>query len=217
MHVREPTGDSHALIRPSTREPNATGCAHGLAIAYAVTAAIWATSFPALAYTQADATGCKGAPSITPDQQVIDCTAVINSGSGTAIVLAYDSRGSAFIQEGKLDRAIRDFDESIRLQPNNAVTYLARGYAYGAKGEYDAAFADFNAAIRLKVDFAEAIADDTASLAKKRNAADALYIRGLAKIAKSDHAGGSADVASAKVISPGIRDKYIQYGVKPEG
>jgi Flp pilus assembly protein TadD len=46
-------------------------------------------------------------------------------------------------------RAIADFNEAIRLDPNDASAYTARGNAYNATGEIDRADADFNQAKRL--------------------------------------------------------------------
>ena len=47
------------------------------------------------------------------------------------------------------DKAIADFDEVIRLTPENADAYFYRGNAWNAKGAYDKAVADFTEAIRL--------------------------------------------------------------------
>ena len=52
------------------------------------------------------------------------------------------------VQEG-YDRAIRDFDEAIRLDPKYARAYAERGYAWLAKGNYDQALKDYDQAIRL--------------------------------------------------------------------
>jgi tetratricopeptide (TPR) repeat protein len=50
-----------------------------------------------------------------------------------------------------LDRAIADFNEAIRLDPNFADAYNNRGNAYRVKRNFDLAIADFDAAIRLGV------------------------------------------------------------------
>jgi len=61
-------------------------------------------------------------------------------------------RGQAFMyrNKGDNDRAIADFNEAIRLKPNDASAYNNRGLAYAAKGDDDHATADFNEAARLK-------------------------------------------------------------------
>jgi Flp pilus assembly protein TadD len=40
------------------------------------------------------------------------------------------------------DRAIADFTQAIRLDPNNAKAYRERGLAYNNKGDYDGAIGD---------------------------------------------------------------------------
>ena len=47
------------------------------------------------------------------------------------------------------DKAIADYNESIRLDPKYAIAYNNRGDAWYHKKEYDKAIADFNEAIRL--------------------------------------------------------------------
>jgi hypothetical protein len=47
------------------------------------------------------------------------------------------------------DKAISDFTEAIRLDPNLALAYLDRGYAYSHYGNPDKAISDYNDAIRL--------------------------------------------------------------------
>jgi tetratricopeptide (TPR) repeat protein len=47
------------------------------------------------------------------------------------------------------DKAIKDFDEAIRLDPQFATTFALRGNAWFAKKDYDKAIKDFAEAIRL--------------------------------------------------------------------
>src|SRR5262249_12709649 len=60
---------------------------------------------------------------------------------------AYRYRGLAYRRTGDNDRAIRDYDEAIRLDPKNAVTYNIRGFAYHQKADYDRAIHDYDEAI----------------------------------------------------------------------
>src|SRR5262249_32224032 len=50
------------------------------------------------------------------------------------------------------DRALQDFDEAIRLDPNYADAYSNRGYAFMRKGDYDRAIADFDRVLELMPD-----------------------------------------------------------------
>jgi len=63
--------------------------------------------------------------------------------------IACNNRGLAYRDKGELDRAIADFNEAIRLDPEFALAYNNRGLAYRDKGEFDRAIADFNEAIRI--------------------------------------------------------------------
>jgi tetratricopeptide (TPR) repeat protein len=48
-----------------------------------------------------------------------------------------------------MDLAIRDYDQAIKLNKNDSVTFINRGKAYNDKGEYDLAIADFDHAIEM--------------------------------------------------------------------
>ena len=61
--------------------------------------------------------------------------------------------------QGRLDTAIADFTEAIRLDPKNAETYSNRGWAYNRKGDHDTAIADCTEAIRLDPKMADAYGD----------------------------------------------------------
>ncbi len=93
-----------------------------------------------------------------PDTSIAGCTALIQAGreSTAALVGAYSRRGSAYMQKGDYDHAIQDYDDAIRLNPNDAPAYNDRGSAYFYKGDYDRAIQDFNEAIRLNPNFVEA-------------------------------------------------------------
>ena len=62
---------------------------------------------------------------------------------------AYNDRGVAYADKGEYDRAIQDYDQAIRLNPNYAFAYYHRGNAYANKGESDRAIQDYDQAIRL--------------------------------------------------------------------
>ena len=72
---------------------------------------------------------------------------------------AYNNSGLASKTKGDFDRAITDFSEAIRLNPQRTSAYDYRGNAYEAKGDLDRAIADYNEAIRLYPKFATAYYD----------------------------------------------------------
>lgn len=61
--------------------------------------------------------------------------------------------GNAWQSEGNFDRAIAEYNEAIRLDPDYAGAYYNRGAARYAKKEYDKAIEDFSTAIRINPKF----------------------------------------------------------------
>jgi hypothetical protein len=95
-----------------------------------------------------DADGCVNA---TGRDGIAACDRVIASGKigGGRLAFAYYNRGLARLELGEYDRAIADFDASIRLDAASAPTFNNRGTAWYAKGDPDRAIADFDKAIHL--------------------------------------------------------------------
>jgi tetratricopeptide (TPR) repeat protein len=69
---------------------------------------------------------------------------------------AHFDSGMAFLERQEYDKAINDFTEAIRLDPNVAIIYFNRGNAYYDQGNLDKASSDYNEAIRLNPNFARA-------------------------------------------------------------
>jgi tetratricopeptide (TPR) repeat protein len=62
---------------------------------------------------------CNGPHRTSLEPRINGCTAFIDSGQGTtaALATAHNNRGNAYITKGDYDRAIQDFDQSIKLNP----------------------------------------------------------------------------------------------------
>jgi predicted aspartyl protease len=105
---------------------------------------------PALAQWTPDAALCVKGGQPT-DARIAACTRAIASGklSSKNLGVTYNSRGNAFGINGQYDKAIADFDEAIRLNPQDALIYANRGRARYRKGDNDQAIADYGEAIRL--------------------------------------------------------------------
>jgi len=87
----------------------------------------------------------------TPEQQIEGCNGLLAAGSlsdeDKPYVIAM--RGWSYHELKDYDRALADFSEKIRLQPDAADGYGWRGGVYFDKGEYDHALADYTWAIHL--------------------------------------------------------------------
>jgi tetratricopeptide (TPR) repeat protein len=58
-------------------------------------------------------------------------------------------RGAALLQKGECDAASGEFNEAIRLDPDDAEAHRIRGDAWEAKRDNDKAIADYDESIRL--------------------------------------------------------------------
>jgi lipoprotein NlpI len=93
------------------------------------------------------------------DRLIRGCSAVIRSRQVSLDDLsrAFFNRGRAWSDKGQFERAIQDFDQAIRLDPNYADAFNNRGIAFSGKGDYDHAIENFDRAIALDPNFAIAI------------------------------------------------------------
>ena len=63
--------------------------------------------------------------------------------------LACQNRGNIYSIKGDDDRALRDYEQAIRLDPANAGAYINRGLSLAEHGDYKAALKDYDEAIRV--------------------------------------------------------------------
>ena len=177
---------------------------------------------------------CHGKGQPTADQTIAGCSTVITSGrlSGKDLNVAYINRGIAYHTKREYDRAIQDYDEAIRLDPEYALAFADRGSTYRLKGRYDRALQDYDEAIRLNPSNAlwlgtrgftylklkrydQAIADYDAALKIDPKRAFTLFSRGVAKRARGDTTGGDADIAAAKAIDANIAAEAAKFDIVP--
>ena len=87
----------------------------------------------------------------TGDAAIAACTRAINSGAlkGKDLAGPLLYRGSAYKQKDDFDRAIADFSEAIRLDPEGPFGYGQRGLTYFQKRDFDHAIADLSKFIAL--------------------------------------------------------------------
>ena len=137
-------------------------------------------------------------PGPNVDASIRACTVVIDSKPDSAVRLAaaYLNRANGLQFKNDNDRAIADYDQSIRLNPGDARAFYSRGNAYSNKAQHERAVADFDQAITLNPQYAsalnsrcyeqailgrtaEALADCDASLRLRPNDAPTLDSRGF--------------------------------------
>lgn len=97
----------------------------------------------------------------------------------------YHLRGVAYLAHEQYEKAVADFDESLRKQPKNAGAMNNRGQVSYLKGDYDAAIQDFTRAIAIEA----------------RNPL-VLNNRALAYIALDDKANALQDLQAALKLVP---------------
>ena len=86
-----------------------------------------------------------------PHGFISDCTVVIRSGQhqGKDLATPYIYRGMAYNNLGDPRRAIEDYNEAIRLDPEYTASYYNRGQAYFTVGRPRLAVKDHTRAIEL--------------------------------------------------------------------
>jgi tetratricopeptide (TPR) repeat protein len=80
------------------------------------------------------------------------CTAVIQSGQETTenLISTLNNRGNAYWANQEVGRAMQDYDQAIRVKPNDAGALGNRGNAHLTEGDYDRAIQDFDQMLRLQ-------------------------------------------------------------------
>lgn len=133
--------------------------------------------------------------------------------------LAYRNRGNARADAGAAAQAVADFNEAIRLRPEDASGHAGRGRARLALGDIAGTIADYGEAARLKPDTASylvcrgharfvqgdlpaAIGDFTEAIRLDPNSPSTFNRRGLAYRRSGDLARAIDDYTSAVAINP---------------
>jgi tetratricopeptide (TPR) repeat protein len=191
---------------------------------------VWA--MPAAGQDEQVARTCKGEGDVTLDQRIGACTTLITAGGLTAEALAdaFNKRGGAHYYKSEYDRALADYEQAIKLNPQSPSAFNNRCWTSAVVGRLQQAVEDCTESLRLEPnvanthenrgfaylklsDFDRALADYEIALRLDPNRADNHYGRGLARLKKGD-SGGDADIAKAKSMSPHIAEEFASYGIK---
>jgi len=138
--------------------------------------------------------------------------------------------GNTYYDKGDYDRAIVDYTQAIKLDPNYNDAYYNRGNAYFDKGDYNRAIVDYTQVIKLdpnnddayynrgntyynKRDYNRAIADYTQAININPNYAKAYHNRGLVYKNKSDYDRAITDYNQAIKLNPNDAIAYFNRGL----
>lgn len=184
-------------------------------------AAILLLASPALAEENNSAKCANQDNGYSLNQQTDGCTAVILSSHPSKKYLAsvYYLRGKAYHELQEYDRAIADYNEVMRLDPEFPLIFFRRGLAYCKSRDYDSAIADFSHSIKLspldtqsytrrglaywyKRDYDRAIADHSKAISIDPKLAFAFSNRGDVYFDKQDYDRAIADYSDAIRLDP---------------
>jgi tetratricopeptide (TPR) repeat protein len=144
------------------------------------------------------------------------------------------NRGIAFASLRQFDKALADFDEAIRLDPNDPKTYAFRGDLLSSRGNIDRAIADYSHAIRLAPanpdsyfrraevyriarNGSAALADINECIRLAPDLAKPRLARGNIHLLQSDCSAAIQDAEAAIQIRPGDARAYILKGCAYSG
>ena len=125
-----------------------------------------------------------------------DCSAALDGGldagqRATALgVRAWARRAS-----GDAEGALSDYDDALRIRPDDVTMLCNRGSTRGALGDHDGAIRDLDAALRIKPDFGAVLVN-----------------RGLQWSAKGDLDRAAADFDRAVQVAPDLPEAWYSRG-----
>lgn len=161
--------------------------------------------------------------SVRPQSRILACSDLITRQaqalSNENLSAAYNNRGISFAALGQADRAMEDYNESIRVDPRNAAAWNNRGNALLNTNQPERAIADLDEAIRLQPRYAaaynnrgnarvalnrreEAMQDFDEAIRINDQYPAALFNRGLLLTALGQHQRAVADFDAALAIVP---------------
>lgn len=110
---------------------------------------------------------------------------------------AYNNRGRFYyLEAGRLDAALADFDQALALNPMAEYVHLDKGIVLARMDRADSALASFDRALQIKPDLVEARSN-----------------RGGMRLQKGDVPGAISDFTEAIRLNPKFRSAYANRGI----
>ena len=186
----------------------------GVALCWAITLA---TPVVAQTFVEQQIAQCRNADGqVTPTVAISACTALLQSAGldNHSRSVLHSIRGLAYADLNDFARAIADYSEVIRLNPQDEDGFSGRGRVYSDQRDYTRAIADYSEAIRLNPqdadvffrrgdaifhqgDYARAILDFSEAIRLRPEYARVFTVRAAAYERLGDAARASADRAEA--------------------
>jgi tetratricopeptide (TPR) repeat protein len=141
---------------------------------------------------------------------------------------ALSKRGLIYYRTKETAKAISDFNDQIKLQPNASDAYLMRGVAYKDAKDYQHAIADLTEAIRLEPagrltylayfhrgmiygfesEYATSMNDLSRAIEMQPDHADSYDLRGIANFKLKNYKAAVADLTNAIRLKPNDPSPY---------
>jgi tetratricopeptide (TPR) repeat protein len=148
------------------------------------------------------------------DKALTDCDQAIKldaNNAGGFAVAAHVLKARLLVSDGKLDAAIGEYDEAVKLNPKLVALYIDRAALRDRKGDKEQALADYEAAIkadpasglaynargdfyRAQGDYQHALADYDQAVEKQPNDLTAYGSRALVRFYQGDFAKAADDL-----------------------
>ncbi len=153
-----------------------------------------------------------------PDADFHAAAAYVLAVRGAAVSTAVYRRGQVYASKGAYNLAIKDFDETLRINAKDVEALNNRCWTRTVIGDLQGALKDCNEALRLRPNFVDAldsrglvnlksgaaknaIADFDAALRINPRVTSSLYGRGIAKQRNGSAQEGALDIANAKAMA----------------
>ncbi len=144
--------------------------------------------------------------------------------------LDYSDKGYKFYKEKQYEKAIKEFDKAINIDPDYVYAYVSRGNTFFALREYDLAFEDYTDAIDIEPRngihyynrgntynglqmYDSAIADYNKAISLKPGYAFAYFARGISYGNLKDRDKALQDYNKAIILKPDMLNAYNSRGL----